>query len=232
MYTQKGNVSLPVSIVVAGIIIAGAIIYTQKPATANVATVGNTDVAEDISANAKKVAPINAKDHVRGNRNAKVKIIEFSDVDCYFCAQAHPTFKSILDEYGNDVVWVYRHFPIVSNHPNAEIGSRAVECIAEQGGDDAFWEAVDALMAKQPSTDRVALVALATQVGVDKTKFEACLDSNKYADLIAEQGANGVEAGARGTPFSVILGPKGEAFAVSGAQPRAVFTAVIDSLLK
>src|SRR3989338_5570869 len=91
-------------------------------------------------------APARADDHVRGNPKGKVVIIEYSDFECPFCGRHVPTINQILDQYGDDVKFIYRHFPLTSIHPNAQKAGEASECAAEQG---KFWEYHDILFANQ-----------------------------------------------------------------------------------
>lgn len=95
----------------------------------------------------ENIRPVTEADHIRGDINASVKIVEYSDYDCPFCKRFHETMKQIMAEYGEDgdVAWVYRHFPLEMLHPQAKDKSIAAKCIAEIAGEDAFWEYSDAL---------------------------------------------------------------------------------------
>jgi protein-disulfide isomerase len=87
-----------------------------------------------------KLAPITAEDHVNGDINAPIKIVEYSDIDCPFCKRFHSTLEQVKALYGDKVVWVYRHFPITQLHPDSFKKSHATECVAELGGNDKFWQ--------------------------------------------------------------------------------------------
>ena len=98
--------------------------------------------AEDqrLSDAAKGVKPVSAEDHIRGNVNAAVKVIEFSDFECPFCKGFHATMKQVMTVHEKDgkIAWVYRHFPLDQIHSKARKEAQAAECAAEQGGNKAF----------------------------------------------------------------------------------------------
>lgn len=87
-----------------------------------------------------KLAPVTAADHLNGDINAPIKIVEYSDIDCPFCKRFHATLEQVKALYGDKVVWVYRHFPITQLHPDSFNKSHASECVAELGGNDKFWQ--------------------------------------------------------------------------------------------
>ena len=175
------------------------------------------------------VIPVDTSvDHIRGNLNATVSVIEYSDYECPFCKRHHPTMQQVLDEYGDDVNWVYRHFPL-SFHPNAQKAAEASECAAELGGNDVFWEYADTLFDTQGEW---AYEDYATDLGLDATEFNDCLDSGKFASLVKKQFSGGSAAGVRGTPGSVIINnDTGETKLISGAVPFTTFQSSIDTML-
>lgn len=89
-----------------------------------------------------KIPDVTSEDWVKGNRDAKVALIEYSDFECPFCQQFHSSAQQALDAYPNDLQWVYRHFPL-DFHPNANKYAYTAECVAELGGNDAFWAFAD-----------------------------------------------------------------------------------------
>src|SRR5690606_34807350 len=93
----------------------------------------------DASANLENIAPVTADDHIRGNPNAPLMIVEYSDFDCPYCKSFHVTMQKIIEEYGpsGKVAWVYRHLPLTSLHPSAAYIAETSECVAELGGNDA-----------------------------------------------------------------------------------------------
>lgn len=106
----------------------------------------NVDLAKDYLIAAPNIAlkPVEKDDYIRGSLNAKVKIIEYSDLQCPFCARHHPVLQKVVSEYSRDeVAWVYRHFPLSSIHPQAQHLSESAECAGEIGGQKGFWAFID-----------------------------------------------------------------------------------------
>ena len=183
----------------------------------------------------KPVPPVTAADHVRGNPSAKVTIIEYSDFECPFCKRFAPTMAQVMSTYKNDVNFVYRHFPL-SFHANAQKEAEASECVAELGGNDAFWKFHDYIFDKTTSNgtgfalDQLPVAAKAA--GVNEGKFKTCLDSGKYAKLVQDAEQSGIDAGVQGTPGSfVINNATKESKAISGAVPFSNFKTEIDAIL-
>ena len=179
------------------------------------------------------VRPVDAKnDHIRGDKNAKITIVEYSDLECPFCKNFHNTMIQVLDANKANVRWVYRHFPLDSLHSQARKEALASECASEQG---KFWEFIDLVFQETTSNDGLDLAKLpdyARRINLNVNQFNACVSSEKYAAAIREDEQDAQAAGARGTPYSVILGPKGETIPISGALPAAQVQSAIDSLLQ
>ncbi len=187
------------------------------------------------------VKPVDGEDHILGNPDAPVKLVEFSDFECPFCKRFHRTMKRLMDEYGKDgkVAWVYRHFPLDSLHSKARKEAQAAECANELGGNEAFWAYADRLFEVTPSNDRLDLALLpriAQKIGLDRAKFEACLEGDarggKYAAHIEADVQDATASGGTGTPFSLVIAPNGKIFPINGAQPYAAVKSIIDLALK
>lgn len=237
MYTlcmQENRQFLPLAVIVAGVLIAGAIYFggsTQTP-LAQTSNPSNTATA----AASIDVASVSGSDHVLGDPStAKVTIIEYSDLECPFCKIFHSTLHEIVNEYGNQVSWVFRQFPIVQLHSKAPNEAAASECVAELGGNDAFWKFIDQVFATTNSNDSLdpsQLPVIAQGVGVDLNAFTTCLSSGKYTTQIQNDVQAAIKAGAQGTPYTVLVTPDGKKVPISGAQPIETVKAQIDSLLK
>lgn len=153
--------------------------------------------------------------------DAEIVIVEYSDFQCPFCARAYPTVNQILEEYGDKVEFVYKHFPL-SNHPLAPKAAEASECARDQG---MFKEYHDKLFDTQ-QLEVTSLKKHAADLGLDTAEFNECLDSGEKADLVAADFREGQQKGVRGTPTFFI-----NDYPVVGAQPYANFKAVIDKAL-
>jgi len=234
------NFMIPLAIVIAGGLIAGGIFFGARGTTSNIAS--NTQPAQRTSQAAESISgirPITSSDHILGNPNAPVKIVEYSDFECPFCKKFHTTMQQVMDEYGENgqVAWVYRHFPLDSLHPrNARRVAIASECAAELGGNDGFWGFTDRFFELTPSNDRtnieVVIPQIIGEIGIDKTKFDECLLSGRYDEHIQEDVNDAIATGGRGTPWSVILSEDGSALPLSGAQPYASVKQLIEIALQ
>jgi protein-disulfide isomerase len=169
------------------------------------------------------------KDWIRGDKNAKITIVEFSDLDCPFCSRFHDTMKQVMIEYDGDVNWVYRHFPLSTLHPDASKKAEAAECVGELAGNDEFWLFIDKLFESNETLTGVADVAVS--FGVDKVKFQTCLDSGKHSTKVQDQTQDAQRAGGRGTPYSIIVSGS-QKTAIPGALPYESIKATIDAMLK
>ena len=181
------------------------------------------------------IRPINEDDHVLGNPNAPIVIIEYSDYDCPFCKKFHETMKSIVADYGptGQVAWVYRQFPIDQLHPNATGIALASECVADLAGNDAFWTFTDLVFSERTAdapTNTTKLVDYAVQAGADQTAFESCVSEGKFIDHITEEYQEGVAAGVQGTPHSFVQ-VAGQQIVINGAQPYENVKQTIETIL-
>lgn len=240
----KGNWLLPISILVAGIMIAGAVVYSVENNAVR-QEAANSGKASDLresppptfgSGSVENMKPINDQDHILGNPEAPIKVVEFADTECPFCKRFHPTMHQLIQEYGRSgqVAWVYRHFPLDQIHPKARKEAIALECANELGGDGKFWEYTDRLYEITPSNNNLDLNELpriAEYVGLDLAQFNSCLNSGKYDQHIQEDLDDAIRSGGNGTPYSVVIAPNGQKFPISGAQPYSAVKQVVETAL-
>jgi len=200
------NYLTPIAIVAAGILIAGAMYFSG----------GKTPDQSDQNLPSKPVSlleqmtPISAEDHIQGNPNAPVVIVEYSDTECPFCKRFQLTMQGVIEKLGKEgkVAWVYRHFPLDSLHPKTRKEAEATECANELGGNTTFWKYIDLVYASTPANnglDPAKLPEFAKTVGLDAVKFTECLSSGKYATKVEANLQDGIKIGIQGTPFSVLV---------------------------
>lgn len=177
---------------------------------------------------------VTAGDHIRGDINAPVKVVEYSDTECPFCKQFHNTMKQVVSTYGSQVAWIYRHFPLDSLHAKARNEAVALECAGDQGGNDKFWAYADRVYEVTPSNDGLdaaELPKIAQYVGLDVAKFNSCLTSGKFDKHIEDEVANATATGGQGTPWSIVVGKDGKKYPLSGAQPYPNVKQLVDKAL-
>lgn len=229
--SQDKALIIPGAIVLAGIIIAGAIVWTNSPQNEGQQAAANTaDFGNNLSETAKEVRPIDETDHVLGNPNAPVTIVEYSDFECPFCARFHPTLKKLLQEFP-DVKWVYRHFPLTSIHSKALDAAVASECVAEQGGNDMFWQFTDGIFDNQNRLGVELYTELVQGLGLSSEQFITCFNSEKYQKHVYDDAQNALDSGGGGTPFNIVINSDGEVFPFSGALPYEQVKTIIESAI-
>ena len=140
---------------------------------------------------------------VLGSEDAKVTVVEFSDFQCPACGAAHSVVKQVIKEYGDKILFVYRHFPLLATHQYALKAAEAAEAAGEQG---KFWEYHDILFANQDNLKTEDLKNYAKQIGLDVKKFNEALDSGKNKDKVLSDLDDGEKFGVASTPTFFING--------------------------
>ncbi len=222
---MKSQYILPLTIVVAGALIAGAVFLVGKSGTTPTPN-GNKVTARAYDA---------TTDHILGNPQAKVKVVEYADLECPYCKTFHATMHQIMDYYGKggQVAWVYRPFPLGTIHSKAPKEAEAAECAAEQGGDASFFKYVDKVYEVTPgenNLDPAQLPLIAGQVGLNVATFNQCLSSGKYTKKISDSYSEAIAAGGQGTPFILVMVGT-DSVVLNGAQPYDSMRAAIDAVL-
>lgn len=207
----------------------------SKKTSNNTTTTNTTPTPTDTTTTYGDVKAVSDEDYVRGSENPKVTLIEYSDYECPFCKSFHPTMERIMDEYGDDVAWVYRHFPL-SFHANAPKQAEAALCVGKLGGADKYWTFTDTLFERTTSNGYgfalTDLGPLAKEIGVDQEDFQSCLDGGEMAARVAAETADGTGAGASGTPTTFVVGEDGKTLATfPGALPYEQVKTQLDAVL-
>lgn len=206
---ESNKLNIPVSIIIAGVIIGGAVIFTRTPAP-NTTNTPTTNQQGDTTPKVVAIKPVTSTDHLLGKADAKLLMVEYSDTECPFCKAFSVTMEKIMDNYSPDgtVAWVYRQYPIVGLHSKAPKEAEATECVNKIAGNDIFWQYLKKIYAVTPGNnglDATQLPILAASFGVDKTAFQTCLDSNTFTATITSDVQDALSAGAQGTPYTVIV---------------------------
>lgn len=184
----------------------------------------------------KKAPAVTKDDHIRGNVDAKIMLVEYSDYECPFCNQFHPTIKKIKEDYGDKAAWVFRQYPL-SFHPKAQKAAEASECVAKVGGNEAFWKFSDAAFAAMATgTGEVVLgedglKKLAIEAGANGDQVMTCVKNGDMAEKVKKQMADGTTAGISGTPGTIII-IDGKYSLIPGALPYEQVKAQIDAMLQ
>jgi protein-disulfide isomerase len=226
---KKFELSPSVSILIAGVIIAGAIVFVNAhPNTAATAAAANAPLPTPTTLT---IRPPSSSDHLIGSANAPIVLVEYSDFQCPFCSMIHPSLKNIVDASNGQVAWVQREFPLTSIHPQAEPAALAAECISHLVGNDAYWKYADTVFSNQAQLTPAYSAQLAAQLGADPAKFAQCVSAKTYQSVIDTDTSEAESNGGNGTPFTVVVNTKtGKMVPISGAVPQAQIEQIINSL--
>lgn len=219
------KLSLPIAIVVAAVLVAGAILYDKS------GTVKGSNAGDGQPLQRQEVSLDD--DAYIGDKSAPVQIVEFSDFQCPFCRRFwKETLPSIKKDYidTGKAVFVYRDYPL-SFHPASQISAEAAECAGDQ---NKYWEMHDKIFEEQSKKGEGTITygesdikKWATAIGLNMADFNQCLSSGKYTSEVQADFNDGSAAGVSGTPNTFINGVP-----VIGAQPYSVFQQVIEDALK
>ena len=143
------------------------------------------------------------RDHIRGPKEAPVTLVEYGDYQCPYCGQAEVVIRELLDSFGDDLRYVWRHLPLNDVHPNTQDAAEASEAAAAQG---AFWEMNDQLLQHQDALTTPDLVGYAEELGLDVDRLLDELRRREYAGRVAEDVASADTSGVAGTPSFFING--------------------------
>ncbi|MEI6316731.1 MAG: DsbA family protein [bacterium] len=255
-HKKETELSLPMAIVLGAFIIAIALIVIKMPRTITTTTSDKktsldsqtiTAMVNHIIATKNKVpvVPVSASDHIIGTMNPKLTLIEYSDLECPYCKSFDGTMNKVIQNYGNQVDWVYRHFPLdcvdntatdcVPLHSKARHEAVASECAYEQGGNDAFWKYITKVFSITPSNNQLdpkQLITIAGEAGLNLNEFNTCVSSDKYADIVSKDAKAGLKSNVVGTPNTIIVDRLGNTYTIEGGYPYEVVSSTLDTLLK
>jgi protein-disulfide isomerase len=169
--------------------------------------------------------PINDQDHVIGPDDAPVTLVEYGDYQCPHCQAAWPQVELVLQHFGPDLRYAYRHFPITTVHPLAKPAAETAEFAGAHG---LFWEMHAAIFANGHQLSGPTLAALASRLGLDVGQLQDALEQGTYAPKVEADFIGGVRSGVNGTPTFFINGQRHDgsydamtlSAAIEAANPR------------
>lgn len=227
---------IPLSIVIAGVAVGLGLYFGAGSTGPAEGVAQGTAEEEPLVDTSDKINPVTEDDWIKGNINAPVKIVEYSDFECPFCQRHHETMKTVVEKYGDNVAWVYRQFPLEQLHQKAMPVAIASECVGALGGDTAFWTFTDRYFEETLTNDRTDIVTLipklAAEAGVSAAAFKECYEGEKTKAAVEADVADAVETGGRGTPWSILIGPDGKTYPINGAQPAGAIEQLIEAALQ
>ncbi len=230
---MKSNTPFLTIIAILGIALIGSAWYISRTHT----PAPDTTLADQNNSGIQ-FRPITADDHILGDPKSKVTLLEYSDTECPYCIQFHKVIVQLMAEYGNNgnLAWVYRHSPILQRHPKAQREAEATECATELGGKEMFWKYLNTIMTNTPGNnelDPAVLPQYASQLGLDVTAFNTCLDSRKYKTKVETDSQDAVRAGLQGTPYSLLISNNGKDIVpLNGSVPYEQLKQYLDGVLK
>jgi NhaA family Na+:H+ antiporter len=146
--------------------------------------------------------PVSERDHSKGPLEAKAVIVEYGDYECPHCRLVHHDIKAVQKHLDERICYVFRHLPISTVHPQAQLAAEAAEAAAAQG---KFWEMHNALF-ENDDLSRRNILHLAEEIGLDLERFREELDNHIYADRVAEDFESGIRSGVNRTPTFFVNG--------------------------
>lgn len=213
---RKSEFNLPTAIVVAGALIALAILVRADGSTS-----GGQEALDLIPG-------ISETDFVRGNPDAPVTIIEYADFKCPACAAYHPILQKLVDESNGQVKWSYRDFPIFSQE-----SAGASRCVGKLGGNDSFWTYTDILFKSQSFISSDFLKDKAIELGISSEAYDSCLNDPTLVKAIdREYNRLKYLVGLTSTPTTVIIDGNGRKYMFTGALYQETLVDIIETLDK
>jgi len=184
----------------------------------------------------KLMRPVSSeRDHIYGNADALISVVEFSDFECPYCRKIHPVLKRLVDDSQGKINWVFRHYPLSFHKPNAQQEAESAECAGYLIGQHGFWQFTDALF-QQPRRgiqNRQSIIDRAVGLaGLDKESLLDCLNSAKFKDKVKGDEDEALSLGLQGTPANVLINHKtGQVVFRQGAASLETLLADVSHLL-
>jgi protein-disulfide isomerase len=140
---------------------------------------------------------VSSKDHIQGNEQAPLTLVEYGDYECPYCGMAYPIVKRLQKHFGNRLRFVFRNFPLIDSHPHAGIAAMTAEFAASKG---KFWEMHDLLYENQQHLDLSNLTSYAETLNLSGAELQIAIKNEIFAEKIQNDFTSGVRSGVNGTP--------------------------------
>jgi protein-disulfide isomerase len=147
--------------------------------------------------------PVTSKDHILGDEDAPITLVEYGDYECPHCGHAHPIVQRVRKHFGKRLRFVFRNFPLNEIHPNAEPAAETAEFAAAQG---RFWQMHDGIFENQATIGLPLLLELAEALKLSAPDLRTALESQEFAPRVREDFLGGARSGVNGTPTFFING--------------------------
>ena len=148
---------------------------------------------------------VSSADHAQGNMDADLVVVEYGDYQCPYCGAAYPILKTLMSQFGDQIKFVFRNFPLSEMHQYARAAALAAEAAGLQG---KFWEMHDAIYENQRALNEMLLMKLAEKLELNLPQFEEDIKSSKLAEKVDADFESGVMSGVNGTPSFYVNGKK------------------------
>ena len=174
-----------------------------RPGTAPGDSAGSANSSGDLLPPSSLFSAISERDHAQGPSNARVTLTEYGDFQCPACGEAVGMILDAKQQTGENLRFVYRHFPLTLIHAQAQRAAEASECAGAQG---QFWTMHDTLFTHQNALDNGSIVDYADEIGLDVLLFLRNMKDHTYAGRVQEDVHSGLQSGVNGTPAFFING--------------------------
>jgi protein-disulfide isomerase len=154
--------------------------------------------------------PVGPGDHSHGPSGAPIVLVEYGDYECPHCGRAYRVLQQVLQELGDDVVFVFRNFPLNEAHPHAAAAAEAAESVAFHGGEESFWAMHDLIYENQDALQHDDLISYAEAAGVNPVDVADDLASGGMGERVRRDIRSGVHSGVHGTPAFFVNGRRFE----------------------
>lgn len=157
----------------------------------------------ELTSNSRLTPPVGEEDHIAGPPTAAITLVAYCDFECPYCGEAFPLIKQLQAQLGENLRYVFRHFPLLDKHPNAEQAAEAAEAA---GAQDQFWAMHDLLFENQEALEATDLYAYAESLAIDLEQFAEDFSGRRFATRVASNIRSGRRSGVTGTPTFFING--------------------------